>query len=377
MRTWMFPGQGSQALGMGQGLFEDFPALTAQADAILGYSVKELCLADPRRQLDDTRFTQPALFVVNALACMKRMGEGGTPPDYLIGHSLGELNALFAAGCFTFERGLALVQMRAQLMGRVTGGAMAAILNAVPESVTALLQDQGLSRVELANYNTPSQVVISGPMEDLAAAQRVLEKGGMTVIKLNASGPFHSRLMAEAQQEFARFLQGSTLSAPRIPVIANVSARSYPSEAIAETLSRQIASPVRWSESIEYLLGMGPAAERMEFEELGHGNMLTRLVGSIRKHLEAARTAAAPCPVRQLPNVQERAAGVTAVGSPFEKAAAWNQRHTVGVAVCAGALGNRAARTRTPAMLLQDRKAIVYLQGYAGYFDLDDIAPVP
>lgn len=373
----MFPGQGSQARGMGNGLFDEFRALTARADAILGYSVKELCLVDRRRELDDTRFTQPALFVVNALSYMKRMGEGRIEPDYILGHSLGELNALYAAGCFTFEAGLALVQKRAQLMGRVTGGAMAAILNAAPESVTAILRERGLSTVELANYNSPSQVVISGPAEDIAAARRVLEKGQMTVIRLNASGPFHSRLMEDAQQEFAHFLQGFPLSAPRIPVIANVSAKSYSSHAIAETLSRQIASPVRWTDSIEYLLGMGPASDPMQFEEIGHGNVLTRLVGSIRKHLEVARAADASCPVGQLPGARERSPSATAEATPFEKAAAWNQRHAVGIAVSSRTLGNRAARTRTPAVLLQGRKAIVYLEGYAGYFDLDEVAPAP
>ncbi|MGO4778772.1 acyltransferase domain-containing protein, partial [Lysobacter sp. 2RAB21] len=133
MKTYMFPGQGSQARGMGGDLFDAYPELTAKADAVLGYSIKELCLEDPRRELGKTQFTQPALYVVNALSYYKRIQDTGETPDYLAGHSLGEFNALLAAECFDFETGLKLVKKRGELMSQATQGAMAAIVNATRE----------------------------------------------------------------------------------------------------------------------------------------------------------------------------------------------------------------------------------------------------
>src|SRR3989337_2939421 len=129
----MFPGQGSQAKGMGAALFDEFRELTAAADSILGYSIKELCLENPRGELNRTQFTQPALYVVNALTCFKKLEESGQKPDYFAGHRLGERNALLAAECFDFEVGLRLVRKRGELMSQVPKGAMAAILNATKE----------------------------------------------------------------------------------------------------------------------------------------------------------------------------------------------------------------------------------------------------
>ena len=163
MKTYMFPGQGSQARGMGGSLFDEFPELTDKADKILGYSIKELCLEDPRKELKNTQFTQPALYVVNALSYYKRIQETGETPDYVAGHSLGEFNALLAAECFDFETGLKLVKKRGELMSQATDGAMAAILNANREQVETLLKENGFKNVDIANYNAPLQIVISGP----------------------------------------------------------------------------------------------------------------------------------------------------------------------------------------------------------------------
>ena len=128
MKTYIFPGQGSQAKGMGGDLFNEFKELTDTADKVLGYSIKELCLEDPRSELNKTQFTQPALFVVNALTYYKRIQETGKKPDYVAGHSLGELNALLAAECFSFEQGLKIVKKRGELMSEAPSGGMAAIL---------------------------------------------------------------------------------------------------------------------------------------------------------------------------------------------------------------------------------------------------------
>src|SRR5689334_5966402 len=129
MKAFVFPGQGSQAKGMGGTLFDEFQELTEKADRILGYSIKELCLEDPRKELNRTQFTQPALYVVNAFSYFAKIRETGQKPDYVAGHSLGEFNALLAAECFDFEAGLEIVKKRGELMSEATGGGMAAILN--------------------------------------------------------------------------------------------------------------------------------------------------------------------------------------------------------------------------------------------------------
>ncbi len=243
MKTYMFPGQGSQARGMGGELFDAFPALTAKADEVLGYSIRELCLEDPRKELNKTQFTQPALFVVNALSYCRRVEENG-PPDFLAGHSLGEFNALLAAECFDFETGLRLVKKRGELMSQATDGAMAAIVNATREQIEALLREKGLVNVDIANCNTPMQTVISGPAADIAACQDIFNVDRMMYVALNTSGAFHSRLMIPAAQKFEAFLKKRKFSKPKIPVIANITAKPYPDKAVVEYLSKQIHSSV-------------------------------------------------------------------------------------------------------------------------------------
>lgn len=373
MKTYMFPGQGSQVRGMGGALFDEFQELTEQADAILGFSIKELCLEDPRKELDKTQFTQPALFVVNALSYFKRIQAAGREPDFLAGHSLGEFNALLAAGCFGFETGLKLVQKRGQLMSQVSGGAMAAILNATPEFIEASLKEAGLTNVELANFNTPTQVVISGLKSEIDAAQPLFQKGRMLFYPLNTSGAFHTRFMAAAQEEFRAFLKTLDVSAPKIPVIANVTARPYENDAVVETLSRQIASAVKWSDSVQYLLGLGGAEQPMQFEELGHGDVLTRLVKAIgdqRKNLPKVQEISVA--KKHAPTSVAAAAGTL---SAEEKVAAWNQSHPVGTKVRSTLLPDHTLETRTEACVLFVHRAAVYMQGFNGYFDLDELVP--
>lgn len=162
MITFMFPGQGSQKKGMGGELFDEFDTLTKKADDILGYSIKELCLQDPRRELNDTQFTQPALYVVNAFSFLKKIRETGNKPDFVIGHSLGEFNALLAANCFDFEDGLRIVQKRGELMSKARNGSMAAIVNGTRQQIEDILSSNNLTNIDFANYNTHSQFVISG-----------------------------------------------------------------------------------------------------------------------------------------------------------------------------------------------------------------------
>ncbi len=173
MLTFVFPGQGSQFKGMGAGLFDEFQDLTRQADDILGYSIEELCLEDPNHQLGKTQFTQPALYTVSALSYLKKMKESGREPDYAAGHSLGEYNALFAAGCFDFETGLQLVKKRGELMSKAAPGGMAAVLGFTAEQVKEVLSDYHLTGIDIANHNSPSQIVIAGTKQDIEKAGRL------------------------------------------------------------------------------------------------------------------------------------------------------------------------------------------------------------
>lgn len=266
---------------MGGDLFDRYADWTGEADAILGYSIRELCLDDPRGQLGATAFTQPALYVVNALTWRARRDSGAAPAAFVAGHSLGEYDALLAAEVFDFGTGLRLVQRRGQLMGRVSGGGMSAVIGLEPAEIQRLLHDSEEGRrVDVANFNSQEQTVLAGPVADLAAVKPRLEAAGArAVIPLNVSAPFHSRYMREAQAEFASFLRDFTFNAPAIPVISNVSARPYEADLVRQTLSEQIGNSVRWLETIQYLL----AQPEPQFEEVGPGNVLTRLVAQIRK----------------------------------------------------------------------------------------------
>jgi trans-AT polyketide synthase/acyltransferase/oxidoreductase domain-containing protein len=264
---------------MGAGLFERFPEQTRLASEVLGYSIEELCLTDPRGELARTEFTQPALYVVNALTFLARQVDGKPSPDFLAGHSLGEYNALMAAGVFDFQTGLRLVQKRGALMSQMRGGAMAAVIGMKPDRISELLFNFAFDSVDIANFNSPTQTVISGAEEELRQAVVVLKEAGATVIPLKVSGAFHSRLMKPAQKEFADFLEPFTFAAPAIPVVANATAAFYEPARLKETLAQQIASGVRWVESVQLLLNQGEAV----FEETGPGNVLTKLIRQIRE----------------------------------------------------------------------------------------------
>lgn len=278
MKAYAFPGQGSQVRGMGSELFSRFPSHVEQAEAILGYDLRTLCLEDPRRQLSQTRFTQPALYVVNALTFLARREDDPTPPDVVLGHSLGEYDALFAAGAFSFSDGLRLVARRGELMSSAPAGGMAAVLGLQAEVVAATLANERFVDLDIANLNSPTQTVISGPTKRIAAAQRVFEKLGATYIVLNVGAAFHSRAMVSMAPMFREALACVTLQPPAIPVIANVTAAPYAPEDVAETLVAQICAPVRWTESVRWILSHGDA----EIHEVGPGKVLASLVKAIR-----------------------------------------------------------------------------------------------
>ena len=286
MIAFVFPGQGSQKRGMGQGLFDETPqyaAVEEDVDTILGYSLRKLCLEDADNRLKETQFTQPCLYVVNALHYYKAVSQGAHP-DYLAGHSLGEYNALLAAGVFDFLTGLRLAQRRGELMSRAKNGGMAAVIGLGAGVVAEVIEENGLASIDIANFNSPSQKVVSGPIEDIRRAGPFFEKAGAKIyMHLQVSAAFHSRYMADAAKAFADFLAPMSFAAPKIPVIANVTARPYPtdnaSESVKSLLAQQITHSVRWAESVRFLIGQGVT----QFSEIGPGNVLTRLAQQIQQ----------------------------------------------------------------------------------------------
>lgn len=278
LTAYVFPGQGSQRRGMGSGLFDRFSEWTEQASAILGYSIRDLCLDDPDRVLNQTEYTQPALYVVNALTYRAQLEDASGAPDFVAGHSLGEYNALLAAGVFDFETGLRLVKERGRLMGQLDGGGMAAVIGLDKSDVESVLE--GVDGIDIANCNSPFQFVLSGQRDDVEAAQDAFEEAGADLyLPLNVSGAFHSRYMEPVRDEFASFLETVTFDAPTIPVVANAEARPYAEGRVEELLARQLVEPVRWNESIQYLLAKG----EIEITEIGPGDVLTKLTRYIRR----------------------------------------------------------------------------------------------
>jgi malonyl CoA-acyl carrier protein transacylase len=286
MIAFVFPGQGSQKRGMGQGLFDEvreYLAVEKEVDALVGYSMRNLCLQDADNRLKETQFTQPSLYVVNALHYWRALSQG-VRPDYVAGHSLGEYNALLAAGVFDFLTGLKLVKKRGELMSQAKNGGMGAIIGLDAAAIAKVLKENHLDSIDIANFNSPSQIVISGPVEDIKRAGPSFEKAGARMfIPLQVSAAFHSRYVAGAAQAFADFLSPLTFSAPKIPVVANVSAQPYPTldaAAIVKShLVKQITSSVQWTQSIRFLIGKGVT----DFREVGPGNVLTGLVRQIQQ----------------------------------------------------------------------------------------------
>ena len=263
---------------MGAELFGLFPDVVAQADKELGYSITELCLEDPAGRLGETQFTQPALYVVSCLAHLKEVRDGRVP-DYVAGHSVGEYGALLAAGVFDFATGLKLVKKRGDLMSKAKEGGMAAVIGMNREQVAEVIRANNYRDLYVANLNTPQQIVISGGRASVVAAQGAFEAAGAQLyIPLKVSGAFHSPFMSQAMEVFSIFLDQFDFSAPKIPAISNVTAEPYDKDEIRENLALQITHPVRWCESVQWLLKQ-PAPE---FREIGPGNVLTGMLAKIK-----------------------------------------------------------------------------------------------
>lgn len=283
--VFVFPGQGSQFVGMGRDLAEGYAVARetfAEADRVLGRPLSRLCWEGPEEELRRTSNTQPAILTASVAAW--RVLEGaGVAPAYVAGHSLGEYSALVAAGALSFADALVLVQKRGLFMEEAVPagrGGMAAVLGLPAEAVAeACRKADPEGKVEPANYNCPGQVVIAGEREALErAVQHCKEAGAKRVMPLNVSGPFHSLLMRPAAARLLRELQAVEIRKPRVPVVANVTAR--PAEDPAEIrvlLGEQVASPVRWEESVRWLAEKGLC----RYVEIGPGKVLAGLIKKI------------------------------------------------------------------------------------------------
>ncbi len=286
----VFPGQGSQEVGMGADLAERFPEAKAafeQADQILGFALSDLCFNGPADDLNDTYNTQPALYVMGIAVLRVLEASLLTPPHpaFVAGHSLGEFTALTAAGALAFEDGVRLVRERGRLMkeaGERTPGAMAALLGLSSDAVRELCAEttaQTGKPVVLANDNCDGQLVISGDKDAIEAALPLaMERGAKKVVPLTVSVASHSPLMESISAEFRQHLDQVTFVPPRVPVIGNVSAAPLGSvDEIRFELGAQLTSTVRWTESVGYMLGQGVG----RFLELGPKDVLSGLIKRI------------------------------------------------------------------------------------------------
>jgi trans-AT polyketide synthase/acyltransferase/oxidoreductase domain-containing protein len=280
MIAFVFPGQGSQKKGMGAKLFKKYPEYVEIADKALGYSIEELCLENPDNKLNLTEYTQAAIFIVNALTYMDYVEKAKIEPDFVAGHSLGEYNALFAAKVFDFETGIKLVRMRGKLMGKVSGGGMAAVLGLPGERVQEICNEHPELYISVANYNTDTQIIIAGEKENVMNSREVFtEIEGVRFSPLNVSGAFHSPYMNQPRMEFEKFISDFRLEAPLVPIIANLTGKEYEGEDLAHYLIEQMNSSVRWSDTVKYLMDKGVR----HFVEIGQSTVLTQMIENIRK----------------------------------------------------------------------------------------------
>jgi len=285
----LFSGQGAQAVGMGKDLAASYPVaadLFAKADSILGYSLSQTAFEGPAEDLTKTSVCQPALYVhgLSVLAVLKEKVPSLTF-DAAAGLSLGEFTAHCAAGTFDFETGLQLVDQRSRFMQeacQATEGGMAAIIGAEEQQVRDLA---AAADVDVANFNSPGQIVISGEKAKIALAVGMAkEYGARKAVELTVAGAFHSRLMEPAYQRLSAVLAKTPVVAPRVPVVSNIDALPAGSpEAIRKSLADQVTGSVCWTASIEYMIDhLGIT----RFLELGPGGIIAGLVGRIRKGTE-------------------------------------------------------------------------------------------
>ena len=286
MIAFLYPGQGSQKVGMGLSLLESEPELLdgyfAQAEAAAGLPVRQYALEGPIEQLTRTEIVQPALFAVS-LALTDAARARGLQPDLVAGHSLGEYTAAVAAGALSVEDGIELVSLRGRLMAEIQSerpGAMAAVIG-LPDDQLADLCSTASSAgvVTLANLNSPTQIVVSGEEAGVERLMELAEEAGASrVVRLQVGAAFHSELMEPVQAGMAEAMEGVAWSDPQVPIASNAFGRLVQTgEEVREALIAQIASPVRWVDCVRALVDAGADT----FLELGPGRVLAGLVRQV------------------------------------------------------------------------------------------------
>ncbi|MBK8590807.1 MAG: ACP S-malonyltransferase [Sandaracinaceae bacterium] len=287
--AWVFPGQGSQSVGMGRDAFDASPAarlVFEAADAALGESLSGLCFEGPADALSLTANTQPAI-LTTSIALLRALEEAGPlPVDVMAGHSLGEYSAHVAAGTLRFDDAVRVVRQRGLFMQEavpVGTGAMAAVLKAERELVERVCA--GIDAVvEPVNFNSPGQIVIAGSVEGVQRASEALTAEKARVMALPVSAPFHSSLMRPAEERLAPLLDALTLADPRVPVYVNVDAAPVTAGAAArDALVRQVSRAVRWDEAVVAMIAAGVSV----FVEVGPGKVLSGLLKRIDKNATA------------------------------------------------------------------------------------------
>ena len=277
--AFLFPGQGSQAVGMGKDLYDNFEAaknVFDSADKILGKSITTLCFEGPEENLKQTFNTQPCIVTMSIAALEALKSQLDITPTFTAGHSLGEYCAMYCSGVMNLETTLKAIQKRADLMGATKGGAMAAILNAPEGSLEKALKEASeVGYVDVANYNSPAQVVITGDENAVKKAGELLsEAGARRVVPLAVSGAFHSKFMEEAGHEFASFVQDLDMENAQVPVFTNVDAQATMLSAeFKNKMPKQIYSSVHWTQTIENMIKDGVDT----FIEIGPGKVLAGL----------------------------------------------------------------------------------------------------